>query len=40
LCAAKTPAKRFALLEQALVAHLSRPLERHYAVRFALDTFG
>jgi transcriptional regulator GlxA family with amidase domain len=27
-------------LEQALLAHLLRPLERHYAVRFALDTFG
>jgi AraC-like DNA-binding protein len=40
LCAAKTPAERFNLLEKALVAHLFRPLERHYAVRFALDTFG
>jgi AraC-like DNA-binding protein len=40
LCAAKTPAERFDLLEEALVAHLLRPLERHYAVRFALHTFG
>jgi AraC-like DNA-binding protein len=40
LCAAKTSAERFTLLEKALVAHLFRPLERHRAVRFALDTFG
>lgn len=40
LCVAKTPAERFSLLEKALAAHLFRPLERHYAVRFALDTFG
>jgi AraC-like DNA-binding protein len=40
LCAAKTPDERFNLLEKALVAHLFRPLERHCAVRFALDTFG
>ena len=40
LCVAKTPAERFNLLEEALMAHLFRPLERHYAVRFALDTFG
>jgi AraC-like DNA-binding protein len=40
LCVAKTPAERFNLLEEALVAHLFRPLERHYAVRFALDIFG
>jgi AraC-like DNA-binding protein len=40
LCEAKTPAERFNLLEKALVAHLFRPLEHHYAVRFALDTFG
>jgi AraC-like DNA-binding protein len=40
LCEAKTPADRFDLLEKALVAHLFRPLERHYAVRFALDTFA
>lgn len=40
LCVAKTPAELFNLLEEALMAHLFRPLERHYAVRFALDTFG
>src|SRR4029453_4100447 len=40
VCPAKTPAERFNLLEKALVTHLFRPLERHYAVRFALDTFG
>jgi AraC-like DNA-binding protein len=40
LCAAKTPVERFDLLEKTLMAHLFRPLERHYAVRFALDTFG
>ena len=39
LCLAKTTTERFNLLEKALVAHLFRPLERHYAVRFALDTF-
>jgi AraC-like DNA-binding protein len=37
---AKTSTERFDLLEKALVAHLFRPLERHYAVRFALNTFG
>lgn len=40
LCVAKTPSERFDLLEKALIAHLFRPLERHYAVRFALDIFG
>ena len=40
LCAGKTPVERFNLLEKTLMAHLFRPLERHYAVRFALDTFG
>ncbi len=40
LCEAKTPSERFDLLEDALVAHLFRPLERHYAVQFALDAFG
>ena len=40
LCLAKTPAEQFDLLEKALVAHLFRPLERHYAVRFALESFG
>ena len=40
LCVAKTPIERFNLLEKALMAHLLRPLDRHYAVRFALHTFG
>jgi AraC-like DNA-binding protein len=40
LCAAKTSAARLNLLESALAAHLFRPLERHDAVRFALDSFG
>ena len=40
LCLAKTPAERFDLLEEALVAHLCRPMEHHYAVRFALSTFS
>jgi AraC-like DNA-binding protein len=40
LCEAKTPGERFDLLEKALMAHLFRPLERHYAVLFALDSFG
>lgn len=39
LCLAKTPTERFTLLENALIAHLLRPLDRHYAVEFALDTF-
>jgi AraC-like DNA-binding protein len=40
LCLTKTAAERFDLLEEALVAHLFRPLEHHYAVRLALNTFG
>ena len=40
LCEAKTASERFDLLEDALVAHLFRPLEHHYAVQFALSTFG
>jgi AraC-like DNA-binding protein len=40
LCEAKTPVERFDLLQKALVTHLFRPLERHYAVRFALDSFS
>ncbi len=40
LCEAKTTAEPFYLLEKTLMAHLFRPLERHYAVRFALDSFG
>jgi AraC-like DNA-binding protein len=40
LCAAATPAERFRLLEEALVAHLFRPRDHHYAVSMALDAFG
>lgn len=40
LCVAQTPAERFDILEKTLLSHLFRPLERHYAVQFALDTFG
>jgi AraC-like DNA-binding protein len=40
LCAAATPAARFRLLENALAAHLFRPLEHHPAVDFALDAFA
>lgn len=37
LCAAREPGERFRLLEKALMAHLYRPLERHYAALFALS---
>jgi AraC-like DNA-binding protein len=40
LCGAATPMERFHLLEEALLAHLFRPLEHHYAVPTALDAFG
>jgi AraC-like DNA-binding protein len=40
LCGAATPLERFRLLEEALLAHLFRPLEHHYAVPTALDAFG
>jgi AraC-like DNA-binding protein len=40
LCAAVTPAERFCLLEKTLMDHLSRSLERHSAVRFALNAFA
>jgi AraC-like DNA-binding protein len=40
LCAAANPAKRFRVLEQALVARLGNTLEEHRAVRAALDIFG
>jgi len=39
LCDAATPMERFRLLEEALLAHLFRPLEHHYAVPTALDAF-
>jgi AraC-like DNA-binding protein len=40
LCGAATPIERFRLLEEALLAHLFRPLEHHYAVPTSLDAFG
>jgi len=40
LCAAREPAERFSLLEQALIAHLFRPMEHHYAVNYALSAFA
>ena len=40
LCAQTAPARRFALLERALLAHLYRPLDRRGEVRFALDQLG
>lgn len=40
LCAAATPAERFALLERALTARLCCPLEHHRAVPVALRALG
>jgi AraC-like DNA-binding protein len=40
LCAAADPAKRFCVLERALVARLKNTLEEHRAVRAALNIFG
>src|SRR6266540_693248 len=40
LCGASTPVERFCLLEEALMAHLFRPLEHHYAVPMALEAFA
>lgn len=39
LCAAATPAKRFAVLEEALVGRLRQSLPRHGAIPVALDAF-
>ncbi|HEX7186521.1 MAG TPA: helix-turn-helix transcriptional regulator [Thermoanaerobaculia bacterium] len=39
LCAAATPAERFSLLEEALIARLRRPAEHHGAIPVALDAF-
>ena len=39
LCAASTPAKRFRVLESALIACLENSSEEHRAVRAALDIF-
>jgi AraC-like DNA-binding protein len=40
LCDATTPMERFRLLEDALLAHLFRPLEHHYAVPTALEAIA
>lgn len=40
LCAARTPAERFQILEEALASRLLRPPEHHYAVPAALAAFG
>lgn len=40
LCEAATPAGRFRILDEALSAHLFRPLEHHQAVPAALDAFS
>src|SRR5262245_33226497 len=40
LCAAANPARRFRILEKALVARLENTLDKHRAVRAALDIFG
>jgi AraC-like DNA-binding protein len=39
LCAAATPADRFAVLEDALLGRLRRPPRRHSAIPVALDAF-
>ena len=40
LCEAATATERFDLLEDALTGQIFRPLEHHYAVATALETFG
>jgi AraC-like DNA-binding protein len=37
LCEASTAADRFQLVQQALISHLFRPMEHHYAVAAALE---
>jgi len=37
LCGAAASLERFRMLEEALLAHMFRPLEHHYAVPTALD---
>jgi len=39
LMEARTPAEKFRVLEQALIANAGQGLQRHPAVRFALDRF-
>ena len=40
LCEASTAAERFDLLQEALINHLFRPMEHHYAVSTALEVFN
>jgi AraC-like DNA-binding protein len=40
LCEASTAAERFHLLEDTLIGHLFCPMEHHYAVSTALESFG
>jgi len=40
LCAAKTSAERFRLLEEFLLSRLCHGVEQHYAVQAALEIFG
>lgn len=40
LCEAKTPAGRFQLLQEALLARLRSGVEQHYAISAALEMFG
>jgi AraC-like DNA-binding protein len=40
LCAARSPAQRFQILESALLARLTRPPRRHAAVQIAMEELG
>ena len=40
LCEPHMPEERFRILEEAFSTHLYRPMERHYAVRAALEEFA
>jgi AraC-like DNA-binding protein len=40
LCAARGPARRFQILESALLARLTRPVRQHAAVQIALEELG
>jgi AraC-like DNA-binding protein len=39
LLTAKTAARKFEILEQEMLRHVKKPLEKHRAVQFALQTF-
>lgn len=40
LCEAPTPEERFAILQEALMRHMFRPMGHHYAVSTALEVLG